>query len=156
MLHMLQVFQRHVASVWSKYFIYFPYVCCNIFFIWMMYMFHTYVATICSKCFSCFSLILQQVVFMLQVASGWFVCFTHMLQVRVSNVSSTFRCVCCIQIFFMLQVFHILWPRTSRGERIGRATRMRGRWMRPLGPADGGVAVRAHWGRSSSAAHPGL
>jgi hypothetical protein len=40
--------------------------------------------------------------------------------------------VCCIQMFFMLQVFYVVRPRGSRG------------------PADRGAAVRARWG----CAHP--
>ena len=56
-VHMLQVFQRHVASICSKYFTCFStYVA--IVLIWMFHMLQKNVAIICSKCFSCFSLML--------------------------------------------------------------------------------------------------
>jgi hypothetical protein len=50
--------------------------------IWMFHMFHTYAVTLCSICFICFSFILQQNIFMLQVA-------TYVVSVY-SNVSSVF------------------------------------------------------------------
>jgi hypothetical protein len=55
---MLQVFQRYIASVYSKYFICFRGMLL-VFLIWMLHMFHTYVARLCFKCFSYFSLMLQ-------------------------------------------------------------------------------------------------
>jgi hypothetical protein len=82
---MFHLFQTYVASA----------------LIWMLHMFHTYVATICSKCFSCFQSYVAVSVFMLQVASvlsGYCICFTHMLQVYILDVSSV-SYVCCIQVF---------------------------------------------------------
>jgi hypothetical protein len=70
------------------------------FFIWMLHMFHTYVARVCLKCFCCLSYVAISV-FMLQVASGLSgccICFTHMLQLYVLNVSSASD-LCCIQVF---------------------------------------------------------
>jgi hypothetical protein len=61
-LHMLQVFQKHVASVYSKCFICFQTYVAIVFLILLLRKFYTYVATVCSKCFSCFNLMLQQVV----------------------------------------------------------------------------------------------
>ena len=66
MLHMLQVFQKHIASVCSKCFMSTD-VCCNCFFIWMLHVFHT----CCNSIFQIFQLFLSYVVasgFMLQVA----------------------------------------------------------------------------------------
>jgi hypothetical protein len=100
-LYMLQVFQRHVVSVCSKYFI----------------CFQTYVAIVfLSRCCICLTQMLQQylpnisVVLVLycgkrfHVASvlfEYFICFTHMLQVHVPNVSLKcfflcFKCFMCL------------------------------------------------------------
>ena len=71
MLHILQVFQRHVASVsevlFKMFHLFQTYVASVL--IWMLHMFHTYVARICSKCFSCFSVMLQCMFSWWQVAS---------------------------------------------------------------------------------------
>jgi hypothetical protein len=64
MLHILPVFQRHVASVseacykrlFKIFHLFQTYVASVL--IWMLHMFHTYVARVGSKCFSCFSLML--------------------------------------------------------------------------------------------------
>ena len=75
MLYMLQVFQRHVASVCSKCFICFQTYVANVFdldvvyvaasvLFWMFHVFHKDVARACSKCFICFQ---SYVAFMLQV-----------------------------------------------------------------------------------------
>jgi hypothetical protein len=72
---------------------------------WMLHMFCTYVARVCSKCFSCFTLMLQ-CVFMLQVVSvsfGCCICFTHIFQVYVINISSALD-VGCIQLFHISEV----------------------------------------------------
>jgi len=76
-------------------------------------------------------------VFMLQVAnvlSGCCICFTHMLQVYVSNISSASD-VCCIQVFscckcFMFQkyIHRVIGVRPGRRE-MGRVA--------CLGPVDG-------------------
>jgi hypothetical protein len=57
MLHMLQIFQKHVASVCSKYFL-----CFHTYVAIVFDKDITYVATVCFKCLNCFSLMLQQVV----------------------------------------------------------------------------------------------
>jgi hypothetical protein len=85
---MLQVFQRHVASVCSKYFIGFR----RSVSIWMLYMFHTYMSR--KSMFEMFQLFQSYVaisVFMLQVTSvlsEYCIRFTHTFQVYVLNVSS--------------------------------------------------------------------
>jgi hypothetical protein len=109
---MLQVFQRHVASVSED------------------------IASVCSKCFMCFRRLMQAFfyldvahvshicckstfevfklfqsyvaisVFMLQVASvlsGCCIYFTHMLQVYILNVSFASD-ICCIQVFHVASV----------------------------------------------------
>jgi hypothetical protein len=79
-------------------------------------------------------------VFMLQVTSvlfGCCICFTHIFQVYVSNVSSASD-VCCIQMFNILEVEnHEAWPgcqarewgAASRGQRMGHVG---GRWSRSV------------------------
>jgi hypothetical protein len=83
---MLQMFQMHVASVCSKYFI-----CFQMYVVIVFYQYVAYIAAVCSKRFS---LMFQQVVSCckLQVFYfGCFVCFTHMLQEHVLNISSVFN-----------------------------------------------------------------
>jgi hypothetical protein len=76
MLHMLQVFQRHIASVCSK-------------------CFQTYVATVCSKMFHLFQPSVAASIFMLQLFLHIAYVYTYMLQVYVLDVSSILD-VCCI------------------------------------------------------------
>ena len=67
MLHMLQVFHKHVESVCSTCFQLFQsYVAISVFhvvsykcFIWMLHMFDTHVASVCSKYFICFKRMLH-------------------------------------------------------------------------------------------------
>ena len=61
--------------------------------------------------------------------------FTHMLQVYIPVISYVLD-VCCIQMFFILQVFYVVRPGASRGP-------MDGARGAPGGSADRGVAVRA-------------
>jgi hypothetical protein len=127
MLHMLQVFQRHAANICSKYFIcfqtsvtiiflsgcsYVSHICCNSMF----------------QCFSCFSLMLSKLFHIASCKSGCFMCFTHMLQMRVLNVSSTFKRMLRLNVFHVASVLCC----TAGGERTRRVVRG--------GPADGGAA----------------
>jgi hypothetical protein len=68
--------------------------------------------------------------------SRCFVCFTHMLQVHVPNISCTLRRMLHSNVF-MLQVFYIVRPEAS-----GLGTRRAG------GTADGGAAVGVRWERA--------
>jgi hypothetical protein len=108
---MFQVFERHVANVCSKYFIYFQ----------------TSIAIFLSGGCIYFTHILQQYVPNVSVVSTF--CYSKWFHVAscnmdVSCVSQTCRkCVfqmfhlllnvCCIQIFFMLQVFYVVQPGAS-------------------------------------------
>jgi hypothetical protein len=105
---MSQVFQRLVASVYSKGFI----SCCKRFDLDV-----AYVSYICYKSmFQMFQLFQSYVavsVFMLQVTSvlsGSCICFIRMLQMYVINVSSASD-VCCIQVFHVSDVC----PESHRG-----------------------------------------
>jgi hypothetical protein len=103
MLHMLQVFQRHVASIseaCSKCFIcsrrmlkVFWFGCCICF---------THVATICSKCFSCFSLMLQWV-FSYVASCKCFIWMLHMFYTYVASVY--FRYFICFRMYFAFKCF---------------------------------------------------
>jgi hypothetical protein len=106
---MLQVFQRHIASVCFVSSIFrhtlqaFWFGCCICF--------HTYVTTVCSKMFHLFQSSVQQVfsgrnlqMFYLDVAYV----FTHMLQVYVLNVSPIFD-VCCKCFIWMLHMLKWLY-----------------------------------------------
>jgi hypothetical protein len=73
MLYMLQVFQRHIASVCSKCFIYFQ----------------TYVATVCFKMFHLFQPSVAASVLMLKVASVPTYCIC--LHTYVASVCSIFH-----------------------------------------------------------------
>jgi hypothetical protein len=95
-VHMLQVFQRHIASICSKIFHLFQMYVTNAL-SWMLHMFYTYVVIVCSKCFICFSLILLHVfsccklqVFYLDVAYILDVCCI------LFHVASEVSDVCCI------------------------------------------------------------
>ena len=75
-------------------------------------------------------------VFMLQVASGLFgycICFTHILQVYVPNISSASD-VCCIQMFYIASIscFKYLF-----GESLGQGLGAMGRGVASQGLADG-------------------
>ena len=81
------VFQTYVASMYDLDDAYVSHICCKS----MFEMFQSYVAIS---------------VFMLQVASvlsGCCICFKHMLQVYVPNVSSASD-LCCIQVFYVVSV----------------------------------------------------
>ena len=109
---MLQVFQRHVASVCSKCFICFRHMlqafwfrCCICF----TYMLQEYVRNVsvvsflcCNKCFYVASY---------KCLSRCCICFTHMLQVYILNVSSAFRLmlhlsVLCCKCFMFQRYIH--------------------------------------------------
>jgi hypothetical protein len=94
MLHMLQVFQRHVARVRSKCFI-----CFHLFIAIFFYLDVAYVSHICcNSMFQMFQLFQSYVAasgFMLQIANLDVSCVSHMLQVHVSNVH-LLSDVCCI------------------------------------------------------------
>jgi hypothetical protein len=115
MLHtMLQVFQRHVASVCSKSFICFPDVCCKHFDLNVAFVFTYMLQQYTPKYFICFSLLLQQVfsccklqVFYLDVAYV----FTHMLHVYVPNISPVSD-VCC-KCFHIASCKCFIWFRTT-------------------------------------------
>jgi hypothetical protein len=107
MLHMLQVFQRHVASVYLKMFHLFSDVCCNRFNLDVAYVFTHMLQQYVLKYFICFSLLLQQVfsycklqVFYPDVTYV----FTHMLQCmfQIFYLFQTYVAFKC----FMLHVFH--------------------------------------------------
>jgi hypothetical protein len=108
MLHMLQVFQRHVASVCSNCFICFQTYVASVL-IWMLHMFsHIYCNSMLQKCFICFSRLLQQVfscfklhVFYMDVVYV----FTHMLQVYVPNVLPVFQMCYLFQTYVASVLF---------------------------------------------------
>ena len=134
MLHMLEVFQRHVASFVQNVFSV-PNVCCKRFDLDVAYVSH-----ICSnsmfKMFHLFQPYIAASVFMLQVASvlsGCCICFTHMLQVYVLNISCVFRrmlhssvscCKCLISCYSESHGGMVSDGRTARVSRDGtrRAT----------------------------------
>jgi hypothetical protein len=96
-------------------------------------MFHTYVARVCSKCFSCLILMLQEVFYCCKCLSGCCICFTHMLQVYVRNVSSA-------SDLFCIQVFHVASVSCFRDvfrESWGHGPSARGRGVVNQGSADG-------------------
>jgi hypothetical protein len=97
---MLQVFQKHVASIYSKCFICFQ-TSIAIFYYLDIALFHT----CCSSMFQMFQLFESYV-----VASGF------MLQACVLNVSSTFRRMLYSNVFYVASVLCC----TAKGERTGR------------------------------------
>jgi hypothetical protein len=114
MLHMLQVFQKHVASsVLNVSCIYrrmlqsfFLFGCCICFtHVLQQYVPNVLVVSVlyCSKWF--------------HIAScnfGCFTCFTHMLQMHVSNVSSIFRCMLHSNVFHVAS-FYVVRSGASQG-----------------------------------------
>jgi hypothetical protein len=103
MLHMLQVFQSHIVSVLFKMFHLFSmYV--KIFFIWMLHMFYTYVATIFPNASVISILCCSKWFYIASCKSGYFMCFTHMLQVYVLNVLSIFRRILHSNVFHVVSV----------------------------------------------------
>jgi hypothetical protein len=103
-------------------------------------MFHTYVVRVCLKCFSCFSLYIAISVFMLHVASvlsGCCIYFTNILQMYVSNISSTLD-LCCIQVF---HVASVLCLRSRYVQRVMRA--------RPKRQGKGAASRRLAMGRAA-------
>jgi hypothetical protein len=131
---MLQVFQRHVASDYSKCFICFRRML-QTFFIRMLQMFRT----CCKSMFQMFQLFYSYVavsVFMLQLASvlsGCCICFTHMLQEYVSNVSSALD-LHCIQVFHDASVSCFI---DMFRESCGHGLDAGGRGAASQGPTDG-------------------
>ena len=102
---MLQWLYMYVASVYLQCFICFSDVCCK-----CAYLDAAYVSHICCKSmfeiFQPFQSYVAISIFMLQVAtvlSRCCICFTHMLQVYVLNVSFASD-VCCIQVFHVASV----------------------------------------------------
>ena len=85
MLHMLQVFQINIASVCSKYFIYFGRMFASIFYLDVAYVSHT----CCKSMFQMFHL--SASVFMLQVIS--------VLKVAYITVAIHVYCKCMLQMF---------------------------------------------------------
>jgi hypothetical protein len=97
-------------------------------------MFYTYVARVCSKCFSCFHsyYVVVNIFHVVSVLSRCYICFTHMLQMYVLNVSSALD-LCCIQVFHIgalcfRGIFRELWRHDPGAGGRGAASR---------GPADG-------------------
>jgi hypothetical protein len=132
MLHMLQVFQKHVASVCLKCFICFQtyvaivfyldvanvsHICCQLQ-SWMFHVFHTHVASACSKCF---------IYFQMYIALK---CFSY--------------CKC----------FMLFDRGRAEDEQIWRATRW-GRWTRALRAGRRWCCGATVGTCLSSAAHPG-
>ena len=97
MLYMLQVFQGHVTSVCSKCFIYFRTYVAIVFNLDV-----AYVAIVYSKCLSCFSLMLQQVVFMLQVFFWMCSCALHTCCKSMFQMFDLFSVLCCIYVTSVL------------------------------------------------------
>jgi hypothetical protein len=143
MLHMLKVFQRHIVSVCSKYFIYFhfPDVCCNLFL-------SRY--CICSThMFQMFQLFQSYVAasgFMLQVTNLDVSYVLHICCKCVFQMFQLLSDICCNQMFFMLQVFYVVRPGAIR---LG-ARRVGGRQMRPLGADEHWCCGRGALGACSS------
>ena len=109
---MLQVFQRHVASVskacckrlFKMFYLFQTYVSSVL--IWMLHMFHTYMSQEYVRNISTVSVLCCNKCFMLQVAivlSGCCI-FTHMLQMYVLNISSASD-LCCIVLCCKCFVF---------------------------------------------------
>jgi hypothetical protein len=156
MLYILQVFQRHVASVCSKCFICFRRTLQAFFYLDVAHVSHI----CCKSMFEMFQLFQSYVaisVFMLQVASVfiWMLhCFTYMLQVYVLNVSSA------SDVCYLKKCFHVVSVSYFRGmfkESWGMAQhRGKGRDE----PEVNGWGTRCAWGpadgaRSSSSRLPG-
>jgi hypothetical protein len=100
-------------------------------------MFRIYVATVCSKCFSRSSLIMQQVVSCCKLQIWMFLCVSHTYYKCVFQMFHLLSDVCCIQMFYMLQVFYVVRLGVSGlGAQCAR------------GPTDGGAAVRARLGHA--------
>jgi hypothetical protein len=100
MLHMLQVFQKHVVSICSK---------CSIsrcrlqsFFIRLLHMFSH---ICCNSMFQIFQLFQSYVA---SVLSRYCICFTHLLQAYVPNVLFVSN-VCCIRVFHVTSANHRRW-----------------------------------------------
>jgi hypothetical protein len=135
MLYMLQWFtcmlQASVPNVSSAFQTYIASVL-----IQMLHLFHTYVARVCSKMLRLFQSYVAIRLFILQVASvlfGCCICFTHMLEVYVSNVSSASN-ICCIQMF---HVASLSCFRSMFRESWGHGPSTEGRGVARRGPIDG-------------------
>ena len=99
---MLQAFVQNVLSVSD--------VCCK-YFLSECYTCFTHCCKSMLEMFQLFWSYVAISVFMLQVASvlsSYCICFTHMLQVYVPNISYALG-VCCIQVFHVTSVF--MFPR---------------------------------------------
>jgi hypothetical protein len=100
MLHMLQVFQLNVASLYSKCFVSVSDVCLQVFWSGCCICF-TYVARVCSKCSvlycsKCFHVASCKYLFRSCIYCNG---YTRMLQVYVSNVLVVFRSM--LQLFYL-------------------------------------------------------
>jgi hypothetical protein len=109
----------YLASVFPKCFICFQTYVSIIFYLDIAYVSHICCNSM-SQMFQLFQSYVAASGFILQVASvlfGCFMCFTHMLQVHIPNVSSVFRHMLHSNVFFMLQVFYVVGPRVNPGRR---------------------------------------
>ena len=122
LIWMLHMFHTYVARVYVRNVSSVSGVCCKHFYLDVAHVSHI----CCKSMFEMFQLFQPYVaisVFMLQVASvlsGCCICFTHMLQVYVPNISSALG-VCCIQVFHVTSVF--MFPRYVQrvmGAQLGR------------------------------------
>ena len=112
------VFHMHIVKVDLDvvYIAMIIHICCKCF-IWMLHMLqwlYTYVVSLYSKYFTWFRCILQQIFYLFQTfvcKHFWFdccICFTHLLQEYVPNVSSV-SVLCCSKCFLVASCKCFIW-----------------------------------------------